>query len=115
MLHLMRVVGAALDGWAQQLLAKLKLWADPYRKVTMALREAITVCDAWAASTALLTSTYWTGSWKAGRFSDEVLGALALALALTLTLTLTLALALAPALTHALTLTLTSTVTLTLN
>ena len=44
----------ALDGWAQQLLAKLKLWADPYRKVTMALREAITVCDAWAASTLAL-------------------------------------------------------------
>ena len=34
MMHLMRVVGAALDGWAQQALAKLKLWAEPYRKVS---------------------------------------------------------------------------------
>ena len=38
MMHLMRVVGAALDGWAQQALAKLKLWAEPYRKVSLALR-----------------------------------------------------------------------------
>ena len=42
----------------------------------MALRESITVCDAWAASTALLTTTYWTGSWNAGRFADPVLSRL---------------------------------------
>ena len=69
-------MGQALDGWAQQTLAKLKLWSDPYRKVSMALREAITVCDSWAASTALLTTTYWSGTWKAGRFCDDVLARL---------------------------------------
>ena len=42
----------------------------------MALREAIGLCDKWATSTALLTTTYWVGTWKSGPFADEVLARL---------------------------------------
>ena len=45
-------------------------------QVSLALREAIGLCDAWAATTALLTTIYWQGSWRGGRFADPVLARL---------------------------------------
>ena len=76
MMHLMSVMGSALDGHAKQALGKLKVWSDPFRKVSAALRESIALCDAWSATTATLTTQYWVGSWKGGRFNDELLGRL---------------------------------------
>ena len=76
MMHLMSVVGSALDGHAKQALGKLKVWSDPFRKVSAALRESIALCDAWSATTATLTTQFWVGSWKGGRFNDELLGRL---------------------------------------
>ena len=70
MLHFLRVLGAAFDAYVQAALSKVSLWREPFKKVGKAVRECSHLLEAWEGCAARLTTTFWAGSWKAGRFSD---------------------------------------------
>ena len=76
MLHFLRVLGAAFDAYVQAALSKVSLWREPFKKVGKAVRECSHLLEAWEGCTARLTTTFWAGSWKAGRFSDARLASL---------------------------------------
>ena len=99
MTHFLRVIGSAIDAYAKAMVARLRLWEDPYRKapprpsrlllcrpspaeraqppafsarqVARTLREALRIAEGWAATTARLISTFWAGAWKGGAWRDE--------------------------------------------
>ena len=75
MLHLLRVVGSSIDGYVKKRLADLRVWTEPYRKVSKSLRDMTQLVDGWVADVAQLTGVFWPqmGAWKSGAFTDELL------------------------------------------
>ena len=45
MLHLLRVVGSSIDGYVKKRLADLRVWTEPYRKVSKSLRDMTQLVD----------------------------------------------------------------------
>ena len=73
MLHLLRVVGSSIDGYVKKRLADLRVWTEPYRKVSKSLRDMTQLVDGWVADVAQLTGVFWPQMGKSGAFTDELL------------------------------------------
>ncbi|KAJ1640034.1 dynein heavy chain and region D6 of dynein motor-domain-containing protein [Pavlovales sp. CCMP2436] len=79
MVHLMRVVGSAVDGYVKRQLGGLDLWRAPYMRVARLLKDSSALAERWTTVCLELTTLFWPkrdNPWRGGPFRDGTLESL---------------------------------------